>query len=159
MFGIGFGELLLIAVVALIFLGPDRLPEAARNVGKAIADVRRATEPARSAWTELTNELNSVTKVTGNPWTVHPVIASMTPEEREQYIAGGELPDYVAEEMARLDSVSTNGHGGESHEEIADLDYPMPHADPAERPLPTFSPPLEEVSYPPPGNGKQEEER
>ena len=33
MFDIGFGELLLIAVVALVVLGPERLPKAARFAG------------------------------------------------------------------------------------------------------------------------------
>lgn len=34
-------EMLVIAVVALLVLGPDKLPGAARQVGKAIGEVRR----------------------------------------------------------------------------------------------------------------------
>jgi Tat protein translocase TatB subunit len=34
-------EILVILVVALIVLGPERLPKAARQVGKAVAEVRR----------------------------------------------------------------------------------------------------------------------
>jgi sec-independent protein translocase protein TatB len=41
MFNIGGGEVLVIALVALIVLGPQRLPEAARQVGKVMGDVRR----------------------------------------------------------------------------------------------------------------------
>jgi Tat protein translocase TatB subunit len=59
-FGIGLPELMLIAVVALIVLGPERLPEAARAVGKGVADLRRAVEPARSAWNDLTGEITNV---------------------------------------------------------------------------------------------------
>ncbi|MCO6526988.1 Sec-independent protein translocase protein TatB [Snodgrassella sp.] len=33
MFGLGFGEILLIAVVALVVLGPERLPKVARSAG------------------------------------------------------------------------------------------------------------------------------
>ena len=33
MFGLGFGEILLIAVVALIVLGPERLPKVAHSAG------------------------------------------------------------------------------------------------------------------------------
>ena len=43
MFGIGTPELLVILVVALIVLGPDRLPEIARMPGKAMGELRRAT--------------------------------------------------------------------------------------------------------------------
>jgi Tat protein translocase TatB subunit len=43
MFGIGTPELLVILVVALIVLGPERMPEIARALGKAMAELRRAT--------------------------------------------------------------------------------------------------------------------
>jgi sec-independent protein translocase protein TatB len=43
MFNIGGGEFLVIAVIALIVLGPQRLPEAARQVGKVIGDLRRVS--------------------------------------------------------------------------------------------------------------------
>ena len=38
---LGPAEILVILVVALIVLGPNRLPEAGRQVGKALAEVRR----------------------------------------------------------------------------------------------------------------------
>jgi sec-independent protein translocase protein TatB len=45
MFGsVGFGELLLIGVVALIVFGPNRLPELARKAGQLLAQARRATQ-------------------------------------------------------------------------------------------------------------------
>ena len=43
MLGIGTPELLVILVVALIVLGPERLPEIARALGRAMAELRRAT--------------------------------------------------------------------------------------------------------------------
>ena len=52
MFGIGTPELLVILVVALIVLGPERMPEIARALGKAMAELRRATSG-------LTDELHN----------------------------------------------------------------------------------------------------
>lgn len=40
---LGFAELLVIAVVALLVFGPDRLPEMARQAGKALARFRAET--------------------------------------------------------------------------------------------------------------------
>ncbi len=43
MFGMGMPEMLVILVVALVVLGPKRLPELARTLGKAMAEFRRQT--------------------------------------------------------------------------------------------------------------------
>jgi sec-independent protein translocase protein TatB len=44
MFGLSFGEIVIIAIVALLLLGPDRLPEAAKTLGKGLREIRRATD-------------------------------------------------------------------------------------------------------------------
>lgn len=54
MFGIGFSELLLVAVIALLVLGPERLPKAARFAGLW---VRRARAQWYSVKSELEREL------------------------------------------------------------------------------------------------------
>lgn len=56
MFDIGFSELLLIAVVALVVLGPERLPKAARFAGLW---VRRARNQWDSVKQELERELHA----------------------------------------------------------------------------------------------------
>ena len=43
MFGIGMTELIVIFAIALIVLGPKRLPELARSLGRGIAEFRRAS--------------------------------------------------------------------------------------------------------------------
>lgn len=47
MFNIGSGEIALIAVVALLVLGPKRLPELARGIGKFMREFRRQTDEVR----------------------------------------------------------------------------------------------------------------
>lgn len=44
MFGISFNELLIILGLALIILGPDKLPELARSLGKGLGELKRATD-------------------------------------------------------------------------------------------------------------------
>jgi sec-independent protein translocase protein TatB len=44
MFGLSFGELVIIAVLALLLLGPERLPDAAKTIGKGLREFRKATE-------------------------------------------------------------------------------------------------------------------
>lgn len=48
MFGIGMQELMIILVVALIFIGPSKLPEVARTIGKGLREVRKASDDLRS---------------------------------------------------------------------------------------------------------------
>ncbi len=48
MFGIGLPELILIFVIALIVIGPKKLPDLARALGKGIAEFRRATEEVKA---------------------------------------------------------------------------------------------------------------
>jgi len=41
MFGMGGTEILVILIVALLFLGPDKLPEAAKKISKGIRDIKK----------------------------------------------------------------------------------------------------------------------
>ncbi len=55
MFGLSFGELLIIAVLALLLLGPERLPEAAKTIGKSLRELRRVTDDLKD---QVAQELN-----------------------------------------------------------------------------------------------------
>ena len=49
MFGIGMPELLVIFVVAIVVIGPKRLPDLARSLGKAMGEFKKATNELRRA--------------------------------------------------------------------------------------------------------------
>ena len=57
------GELIIIAVLALVVLGPERLPDAMRRLGRALGQLRRmgneVTEEFRSAVAEPVDDLRS----------------------------------------------------------------------------------------------------
>lgn len=52
---IGTQEIILIGIVALIILGPRRLPEMAKKAGKIMADFRSTTNEFRSTWEREVN--------------------------------------------------------------------------------------------------------
>lgn len=51
MFNVGFSELLILGVIALIFIGPQQLPEVARTVGRLLNEWKRATTDLQSSLT------------------------------------------------------------------------------------------------------------
>jgi sec-independent protein translocase protein TatA len=48
MFGIGWSELLLILVIALLVLGPTKLPEVAKGLGKGLREFKKALSEIES---------------------------------------------------------------------------------------------------------------
>jgi len=64
MFGIGMPELLLILALALIVLGPKKLPELARALGKGMAELRRATEDLKDEFRRVESEIEDSTSGT-----------------------------------------------------------------------------------------------
>jgi Tat protein translocase TatB subunit len=71
MFNVGGPELLVIFLVALIVLGPGKLPEAARQLGKAVQEFRRMSTGFRAELRDALNEpvdtTSSSTARRGNP--------------------------------------------------------------------------------------------
>ncbi|MFC1869577.1 twin-arginine translocase TatA/TatE family subunit [Thermodesulfobacteriota bacterium] len=49
MFGIGLPELIIIMVIALIVIGPSKLPDLAKALGKGMAEFRKATQEIKES--------------------------------------------------------------------------------------------------------------
>lgn len=56
MFGIGFFELVVIAIVALIFVGPKKLPEFMKTAGRLFVQVRRTAGDVRSTFDQVVRD-------------------------------------------------------------------------------------------------------
>ncbi|MGC9323149.1 MAG: twin-arginine translocase TatA/TatE family subunit [Desulfomonilia bacterium] len=55
MFGIGGQELILILLIALIVLGPKKLPDIAKTLGKALGEFQRASNDLRKEFDQMSD--------------------------------------------------------------------------------------------------------
>ena len=102
MFGIGMQELAIILVVALLVLGPRRLPEFARTLGKGLGEFRKASNDLKRSFT-LEDEPPSPSPPSGpNPLTSREPIG-----KPDQLIA--EDPEPSAHPEQALDETNANG--------------------------------------------------
>lgn len=60
MFGIGLPELILILALALIVVGPDKLPDLARSVAKGILELKKTANTLKESLTEDGNPLDEI---------------------------------------------------------------------------------------------------
>lgn len=70
MFGIGMPEFILILVVALIVIGPKKLPDLARSLGKAMGEFKKAAREFKDTMNvnEDVRELREIKKSVSDAW-------------------------------------------------------------------------------------------
>jgi TatA/E family protein of Tat protein translocase len=107
---IGFPELLIIMVIALLIFGPKKLPEVGRSIGKAVREFRRTSDELRgrieeeihaSEYKEIKEELKrDIREITPESDTAEPRETreqskkqEPSPEEKNPYLATGETKE------------------------------------------------------------------
>lgn len=91
---IGTSELILIGIIALIFLGPRKLPQIARTIGKTMADLRNTTNEFKSTWqreVDFEEELKALKTFDSDEPDATPVPRSTADEEVSNSIAPPEI--------------------------------------------------------------------
>jgi sec-independent protein translocase protein TatB len=108
MFGIGFSELLLISIVALIVIGPERLPKVARTVGAWVGRLNRyAAQIKADIDREMhLDELRNVQQSMKDSVQKYEIMTEETAQQVKQ--ESGELKKAVQEAVGEA-SVETNG--------------------------------------------------
>ena len=81
MFGIGMTELMVILAIALVVLGPKKLPEIARSLGRGLAEFRRASSDMRREFLDVTEETRPIPPETPASSAEAPAAAAAKPPE------------------------------------------------------------------------------
>lgn len=91
---IGTSELILIGIIALIFLGPRKLPQIAKSIGKTMADFRNTTNEFKATWqreVDFEEEARALRSFDSDEPEPTPIPRSATGAESENTIAAPEI--------------------------------------------------------------------
>lgn len=115
MFGIGPVELAVVLVVALLVMGPKKLPELARTLGRGLAEFRRASNDLKRS-IDLDLDSHKIEPPPGpqqagvslesDPQQPDPVESSHKPQEKDETVkadqtaSSGQVPAPAAKEQA-----------------------------------------------------------
>lgn len=110
MFGIGLPELLLIMAVALIVVGPEKLPDLAKSLAKGILELKKTASALKDSLTEVDDQ--------------------MPPKEPWQQLTQGEYPPEVT---GVNDPVSDSGKTGNVTGENSETVQKDPNRDATDR--------------------------
>lgn len=91
MFGVGPEELVLILIIALIVLGPERMPKVARDVGRVVGDLRRTSDQLREEFLNADKILDKAADAAG-PSTLAPAIPATAQTNETVPAIPGETP-------------------------------------------------------------------
>ncbi len=99
MFGMGGTEILVILIVALLFLGPEKLPDAAKSISKGIRDLRKQTR-------EFQETIEADEKIGG---AIRDLKSALNGEEPRRVRPPRPLPDATTPEAAAATAAIAEG--------------------------------------------------
>lgn len=114
MFGIGMPEMILILAVALIVIGPKKLPDLAKSLGKAMREFKKATSDLKESMqidTELTELKSTFKEVKGDEKKASPTNPDKPNVKTVDAAVSDAHPD---EKGTALDGDATASAGGDS---------------------------------------------
>ena len=117
MFDIGFWEIGLIAVVALVIIGPERLPGVANSVGKWIGGAKRFVSSVQAdiqAEAGKADELKRLLEEQNSVQSIHEIIEQQIPEADERKPVPRAKPDYVVKAIPDVPTENTSTEESES---------------------------------------------
>jgi len=112
MFGIGMPEMFLILAIALIVIGPKKLPDLAKSLGRAFAEFKRATSELKDSF-EIDTELNDI-KTTFNDMSngiKEAIDVNVGTETKDQKNADASEAENNPKEIKNKDSEDPLSHG------------------------------------------------
>lgn len=124
---IGTSELILIGIIALIFLGPRKLPQIAKTIGKTMADFRNTTNEFKSTWEKEVNFEEEEKALRTGEIPESPV-ARMTPLGDEENI-GVSMPEVKQIDKAAFDNIVA----GQTADEASIAENGSPDEDESEK--------------------------
>jgi len=99
MFGIGFTEMILILIVALLIFGPDKMPELGKTMGKAVREFKSAVNKIDR---QVKEEVKEVKDAAGLDETLHELKNDVNAINQEMKSADKKLRDFDSE-MKKFD--------------------------------------------------------
>lgn len=123
MFGLGFSEILVIAVIAIVFIGPDQLPDLARTIGRFLNDLKRSTDSLKD---DFRNQIQIdfeerkkeiFTEVQPHsPETSDPVYSTVSPHETDPMLSQRQEELHHMEHASETTAHTTeSNHGNIAH--------------------------------------------
>jgi TatA/E family protein of Tat protein translocase len=104
MFGISMPELLIVMVIALIVIGPSKLPDLAKAIGRGLAEFRKATQEIKESLDldvelkevkkDIADSLSGLDKAAKDYMQPEPVPKPLTEEKKPKY---GDFDEMLAD--------------------------------------------------------------